>query len=98
MRRSLAALLLLLPALALPGCLYARVRVPLDEDVNQTQLGSKMGRSSLTTWFWLVSVGDAGTAAAADDGGLEVIQHLDSEYLIVLFGLYGKRTTVAYGD
>ena len=84
--------------LSLGGCLYANVKTPLDQDLNQTELGSKIGRSNAYSILGLVSWGDAGTRAAAMDGDLKVINHMDVEYYIILLGLYTRRTTIVYGD
>jgi len=80
------------------GCAYTKVRVPLDTDTNKTQLGSKVGESHAYSIAWLFFWGDAGTAAAAKNGGIKTINHLDAEYFVILFGLYSRLTTIAYGD
>lgn len=80
------------------GCAYLNVRVPLDTDVLETRLGTKVGKASMHSILGLVSWGDAGTEAAAKDGDLQVVNHLDREYFMILFGLYGRSTTIAYGD
>lgn len=82
----------------LAGCAYMHVQTPMDRDFDATQLGSKEGRASTRTYLWAVSVGNAGTKAAADDGGITVINHADTEIYSVLFGLYSRITTVVYGD
>ena len=74
------------------------VRAPLDTDVARTQLGSKVGKSTSQSIMWLFAWGDSGVEAAAAQGELETINHLDVEYFLVLFGVYAERTTVAYGD
>jgi hypothetical protein len=48
--------------------------------------------------LWLIAWGDAGTAAAAKQGGLTTVNHMDRETLFVLFGLYSKSTTIVYGE
>lgn len=90
--------LLLLTALSLPGCLYTNVTVPLDTDLDRTELGSKVGRSRAHGVMFLVAWGDAGTQAAAEDGQIEVLTHADMERFVILFGLYGRLTTVVYGE
>lgn len=97
-QRHVAAALLTIVAAALPGCLYANFKTPLDTDLQQTELGSKTGEASWQSILWLVAWGDAGTQAAAQDGGLSVINHADRKILSVLFGLYAKETTIVYGD
>ena len=81
-----------------PGCVYSSVQVPLDTDLNETKLGDKIGESSFKSVLWLVAWGDAGTQAAAEQGGLTTIRHADRKVYSVLFGLYYKQTTVVYGD
>lgn len=80
------------------GCLYLKVKNPLDEDVNRTVLGPKVGRASSYSIAWLVAWGDSGTEAAAREGDLKVINHLDSEYFMILWGVYMRKTTIAYGE
>jgi len=98
MARYLATLALLFVLAVTPGCLYARFKTPLDTDLNVTELGAKTGRASWRGYVWMVAVGDAGTQAAAKNGGISVIRHADQEVLSVLFGLYYRHTTVVYGD
>jgi len=81
-----------------PGCLYSNIKTSYDTDLDKTQLGSKTGEASITSILWLVSWGDAGVAAAAENGNLSVAYHMDMKILSVLFGLYSKQTTVVYGD
>jgi len=91
------AILLITLSLFLSSCLYLDIESPLDTDVYNTQLGDKVGRSSSESLLWLVAWGDAGTATAAKDGGITTITHLDARYYSILFGLYSKRETIAYG-
>lgn len=93
--RSILPLALLL--VTLPGCLYANFKFPLDEDLQETELGDKVGTSRLQAFLWLVMVGDAGTQAAAENGGIRVMTHADRAILSVLFGLYFRETTIVYG-
>jgi len=91
------AVLLCLVALFTSGCVYSNIQRPLDRDFNTTDLGSKEGRSINHSVLWLFAWGDAGTRAAAESADLTVITHADQEWLIVLFGLYARYTTVVYG-
>jgi hypothetical protein len=84
--------------LVLQGCVYANVIFPLDTDVWETKLGTKVGRSSSHSVLWLVAWGDSGVARAAQNGELSTVHHLDQEVTSVLFGLYTRSTTIAYGD
>lgn len=98
MRRIIALLLAITLAVGLSGCVYSSATTPLDENVQETRIGSKQGRASVYIVAWLVAWGDAGVAAAARDGDLQVINHLDIERRVVLFGLFTRITTIAYGD
>jgi hypothetical protein len=82
----------------LSGCFYAHVVTPLDTDVNKTVLGAKTGKAESQSVLWLVAWGDAGTAAAAKNGGITTVNHMDRETLFVLFGIYTSTTTIVYGD
>jgi hypothetical protein len=86
-----------LAALLLTGCLYVKVKAPYDTDLDQTVLGDKKGESQMYSVLWLVAWGDAGTAAAAKNGGITTVNHMDVEVFSVLFGLYSKTTTIVYG-
>jgi len=57
-----------------------------------------MGEANMHSILWLVSWGDAGVADAAKDGGLTQVNHMDMEFLNILFGLYTRTTTVVYGE
>ena len=48
--------------------------------------------------LWLVAWGDASTAAAAMEGSLKTINHMDMEFFNILFGVYTRQTTIVYGD
>ena len=98
MKRRLLLLLTLFLFPLLTGCLYTQVKIPLDTDVSGTKLGEKEGRATIKSIFWLYAWGDASTAAAARDGLITTINHLDREQKVILFGLYSETTTIAYGD
>lgn len=84
--------------LASSGCAYVNVKAPLDTDLNATSFGTKTGSASTHSVLWLVAWGDAGTKAAADNGGLTVVNHMDIQIQSYLFGLYSKKTVIVYGD
>ena len=90
--------LVLLTTLLLPSCLYGEFSRPLDTNLDVTQLGDKTGEASLHSVLWLVAWGDAGTAAAARQGGITTIRHMDQRTLYILWGLYFRNTTIVYGD
>jgi hypothetical protein len=97
MKARLRALAIALSVVWLPGCLYAHVKQPLDTDLSDTELGDKVGRASNHSVAWLVAWGDAGTQAAAEQGGLTVLEHADLEVFQVFFGFYTQTTTIVYG-
>ncbi len=80
------------------GCIYSSVQSPLDTDFDKTTMGTKIGESHFQSLLWLVAWGDAGSKAAADNGGITTIHHADVHVKTVLFGLYSRVTTVVYGD
>jgi len=98
MRVFLRAVLFVYLLGGLSACIYVDVSQPLDTDLDKTELGSKVGEASAYGLFWAVAWGDAGTKAAAENGGITVINHADRRRFGVLFGLYAKETTIVYGD
>ena len=82
----------------LSGCVYTHVLTPYDINLDKTVLGQKQGKAATESVLWLVAWGDASTNAAAKQGGITTISHMDREILFVLFGLYSKTTTIVYGD
>jgi len=84
-------------ALALSGCVYSDVRVPLSSEFHGTRVVSKSGAASVHSVAWLVAWGDAGLQRAAVNGGLETLEYADRSYLNILFGAYMRNTTVVYG-
>ena len=80
------------------GCAYMHTQMPLSVEYHKTELGAKVGRASSYSVLWLVSWGDSGTKAAAEQGNIKIIDCADREVKVVLFGLYTRATTVIYGD
>ena len=80
------------------GCLYTHVVTPYDRNLDKTVLGQKTGKSSMHSVLWLVAWGDAGSAAAAKQGGITTMNHMDKEFLNYVFGIYTETTTIVYGD
>jgi hypothetical protein len=98
MKRFKIAVVAICSVFLLAGCLYTNVLTPFDTDLNKTVLGAKKGTASNESVLWLVAWGDASTAAAAKEGGITTINHMDRELFSILFGLYTKTTTIVYGD
>jgi hypothetical protein len=90
--------LMLAVALLMPSCVYGNFSHPLDTDVNNTELGSKRGESTMKSVAWLVAWGDAGSAAAAKNGGIKTLRHMDQHTYYWFWGLYYEGTTIVYGD
>ena len=58
--------------------------------------GAKIGRAE--AWGIVVfATGDASISAAAKNGGITRIHHVDHETMSIL-GIYAKYTTVVYGE
>ncbi len=85
-------------AVLLSGCLYAHVLTPYDTNLDKTVLGQKVGKASIYSVLGLVAWGDGSTAAAAKQGGITTINHMDKEALNIIFGIYTETTTIVYGD
>lgn len=96
LKRVLLVTLVLLSAAT--GCVYMNVRIPLDTDLKDTELGSKVGKADTHAVLGLVAWGDSGMQAAAKDGDIQILRHADAEYLVVLGILYARQRTVVYGD
>ncbi len=100
MKKSLLRVIVFfgLMTMLMSGCIYTNIQRPYDRNYDKTELGTKVGKSSLKSVFWCASWGDAGTKAAAENGDIKVIRHADAEYFMILLGLYSRITTVVYGD
>lgn len=85
-------------SLFLSGCLYVNTTTPLDTNLDRTRLGEKVGEASQQAVLWSVAWGDAGTKAAAKNGGITTINHADRKTRIYFFGVYMRSTTIVYGD
>jgi hypothetical protein len=82
------------------GALYTNVKTPmptLEMQVNADNQ-AKVGTASATAYLWVVVVGDCSVASAMKDGGITKIHHVDTEINTILGGLYGKFSTVVYGE
>jgi len=77
------------------GSLYTSATMPMTATSNP--VGSKVGNSEATNILGLVMTGDAGINAAAEDGKITKISHVDYEMYSIL-GLFAKYTTYVYGE
>jgi len=80
------------------GCLYSHVLTPYDTNLDKTVLGQKEGKAVMYSVLGLVAWGDASTAAAAKQGGIAQVNHMDREFKNIFFGFYTETTTIVYGD
>ena len=111
MKRIVASLLILSVIFIIGGCggpwiapvvppqglAFSSTEAPLDVDLDNTDLGAKMGSSSTVCILALFSFGDCSIATAARKGNIQVVKHADYKYLSVL-GLFQSFTVIAYGD
>ncbi len=109
--RSMAIAALLLCLVVMPGCagiwfapvmppqggMFTAISGPMDTDVDQTTIGSRSGSASTICVLGMFAFGDASISAAAEDGNLSTVNHVDYSYLNVL-GIYQSFTTIVYGD
>ena len=58
---------------------------------------SKVGKAETTSIMGLVATGDSSIKTAAANGGIKKIKYVDYEVENIL-GIYGKYTTIVYGD
>ncbi len=99
MKRIVSILVLFFLLFGFSGCAYVNIKTPYDKNLNRTTMGEKVGEASWQSWLMLFAWGDAGTAAAAKNGNISVINHMDRQTTTILWGiLYFKSTTIVYGD
>ena len=77
------------------GGLYTGVRGPWTATGQGTAL--QVGTSSCYSLLGLVAVGDASIEAAAKNGNITKIHHVDHESMSV-FGVYSTYKTIVYGE
>ena len=81
-----------------PGAwVYTNTKAPLDVDVENTVIGKRHGEASTMNVLGLVAWGDGSVRAAARDGNITKVQHLDYQQLSVL-GVFSRYTTIVYGE
>ena len=96
--RRTAIIFLIITGVLLQGCAYVDTKIPLDVDLDQTELGTKTGTADAHSILWMVAWGDASYAAAAKNGDIQVLRHADQEFFHVFMGLYTRWRVVVYGD
>ncbi len=98
MKPFVVIMILAVVAVSMTGCVYTHITMPLSTELNKTDLGHKRGEASMYSILWLFAWGDAGAAAAAKEGDVSVLTHMDREIYLVLFGLYARQVTIVYGE
>ena len=76
--------------------IYAKYKAPVSIGT-KGDLGSKVGKEVVKTYFSLVSVGDNSVKTAAENAGIKKIKHIGYEWENILF-IYQETTIVVYGD
>jgi hypothetical protein len=93
----LAGCSLVAPVVPPTGVIYTDISAPINTYVANTAISGKVGRASSKDILGLVAWGDASVRAAADEGGLTTVDHIDYEFFNVLF-FFSKYTTIVYGQ
>jgi len=101
-KKTLCFLTILLSILLIAGCggVYTKVKTPmptLDMQINADSQ-ERVGSASAEMFLWFFILGDCSTATAMKNGGITKIHHVDTEFQNIFFGIYGKFTTVVYGE
>lgn len=106
MKTTFAIVLSSLLTFGVAGCLSAPfqppsgavsvTKAPLSTEGNW-EIGSKRGEASSTSVLCLYATGDCSIAAAARNGGLKKIGHVDYEYVNII-GIWQKATVIVYGE
>ena len=77
------------------GTIYTDTQAPLA--VTSNAVGSKVGSAEAKSILGIVAIGDASVQAAAKQGGITRISHVDYKSYSIL-GVYAKITVYVYGD
>lgn len=79
------------------GMIYDGSTTPLEATGNTISKNAKVGTSSYTNILGAVTLGDGGINAAAKNGGITKISHIDRKNFSVL-GIFAKYETTVYGE
>ena len=99
---GLAALLALsgcyhAPVMPPPGYIYADISSVVDTGPMGETLGSRRGSATSTSILGLVAQGDCSVRAAAANGGITNIHHIDYEFKNIV-GVLQELTIVVTGE
>ena len=79
------------------GLITTDVTLPLN--ATNGQIGNKVGTSTCVSWFGFVAKGDASISAAAANGGIKKITHVDWKVNSdIPLGIKTIYTTTVYGE
>ena len=98
MKPGIKITIILAVVLVFSGCTYVHTKTPYDQNLDKTELGSKVGVANCYSLFWLVAWGDASYAAAAKNGNIHILKHADQETTQIFFGMYTRWRVIVYGD
>jgi len=98
MKSGIKLAIILAFILVFSGCAYVHTKTPYDQNLTETELGSKVGTADAYGLFWLVAWGDASYAAAAKNGNIKILKHADQETKQIFFGMYSHWRVIVYGD
>jgi hypothetical protein len=79
------------------GMIFSDVKAPLMVDYDKAQVSPKSGKAESICILGLVTTGDNSIQAAAAQGGIQTIEHVDYHYFNVI-GVYQKTTVVVFGQ
>lgn len=82
-------------SVGLVGSIYTGNTEPVA--VTSNAIGSKVGTAQCTSVLGIVAIGDGGINAAAKDGGIKVVSHVDVKTISVL-GLFTVQKYFVYGE
>ena len=85
------------PVIPPVGMFYSNIGAPISTGPRDTAMPQSEGLASSSSVLGLFAWGDASVEAAAAQGNLKTVDHLDYDYFNVL-GIYQVFTTRAYGS
>lgn len=87
------------PVIPPTGGIYTLIEAPMDlNSQGGKQIGPLKGEAVCKAIMGIWAVGDAGLEAAARNGGITRINHVDYRYRKVFYGFVTEFTTIAYGE
>lgn len=79
------------------GLVFSDYKMPLDSGFGDRKVTEKVGKATTENILGVVVVGDSSIEAAAAEGNITTIHHVDYHFWNIL-GIYSKFTTLVYGD